>query len=175
MKKNRTALVTYVFLGALLLGGIGFLSYSQISAAEDSKDAVDFSFPGLDGKALKLSDFRGKVVLVDVWATWCPPCRAEIPSFVTLYEKYKDEGLVIIGLATDDEGAKVVAPFAKEYKINYPLAIADMEAVMQIFGPIRGIPTTYLIDSAGNVVNKYVGLQTEEVFEKAFKALKQSS
>lgn len=132
---------------------------------------VDFVFNDLDDKPVRLSDFRGKVVLVDIWATWCPPCRKEIPGFINLYKKYKDKGLEIIGIAADVEGKRVVKPFAEEFKMNYTIVIGGQREVMRIFGPVRYIPTTFLIDEKGIIRNKYIGYRPEEDFEKDIKIL----
>ena len=144
-----------------------------ISGNSNNNDdkGLDFVFNDLNDKPVRLSDFRGKVVLVDIWATWCPPCRIEIPGFINLYKKYKDKGLEIVGIATDQLGKTVVKPFVEEFKINYPIVIGDSNEVMKIFGPIRGIPTTFLIDEKGIIMNKYIGYRAEEVFEKDIKIL----
>jgi len=140
--------------------------------SEDDK-GIDFVFNDLNDKPLRLSDFRGKIVLVDIWATWCPPCRYEIPFLIGLYDKYKDKGLEIMGIATDVQGKRIVKPFVEEFKINYHILIGDPRAVMKIFGPIRGIPTTFLIDEKGIINNKYVGFGpgSEAMFEKDIKIL----
>lgn len=149
---------------------ISFFVVREKSYSENEK-GIDFVFNDLNDKPLRLSDFRGNVVLVDVWATWCGPCRMEIPGFINLYKKYKDKGFEIIGISVDEDGKKAVIPFAKEYKINYPLVVEDMDNVEKVFGPIRGIPTTFLIDRDGVIKNKYIGVRPESEFEKDIKKL----
>ncbi len=131
--------------------------------------AYDFELSDINGKKIKLSDFKDKVVILNFWATWCPPCRAEIPSFVELYKKYKNEGLSIIGVAIDNETK--VKNFVKEFKINYPVLLAD-EITIQKYGGIRGIPTTFIIDKNGNIIKNYIGYRPKETFENDFKNLK---
>ena len=160
-------------LGIILLP-VFLIICSEVEKSNSKDDeGMDFVFNDLNDKPVRLSDFRGKVVLVDVWATWCPPCRVEIPFLVSLYDKYKDKGLEIIGIATDIEGKRVVKPFAEKFKINYTLVIGDGREVMKVFGYIRGIPTTFLIDDKGIIKNKYVGFGpgSEEMFEKDIKIL----
>ena len=140
------------------------------SYSKDDK-GIDFVFNDLNDKPLRLSDFRGKAVLVDVWATWCPPCREEIPGFINLYKKYKDKGLEIIGISVDQGGKNIVKTFTKKFKVNYHIVIGDPRKVIKIFGPIRGIPTTFLIDEKGMIKNKYIGYCSEEVFEEDIKKL----
>ncbi len=134
------------------------------------KPAADFNVKTLDGGSLKLSSLKGKVVLLDFWATWCPPCQEEIPYFKELYSQYKDKGLEIIGLSIDQDGEAAVRPFAKKNVVNYPLSIAD-QTLTVAYGGIRGIPTTFLIDKQGRIAQKYEGKREKEVFEKEIQAL----
>lgn len=131
--------------------------------------APDFSLTSFNKNEIKLSNYRGKVVILDFWATWCPPCRAEIPHFIELYKKYKEQGLVIIGMAIDEKYK--VEKFIKEYKINYPVVMGD-EKIAGDFGGVYGLPTTFIIDKEGYIKEKFVGYRPKEVFEEAFLKLK---
>ncbi|MFB0528022.1 MAG: peroxiredoxin family protein, partial [bacterium] len=133
-------------------------------------NAPDFTLPDLEGNSLTLSDFRGKVIILNFWATWCPPCRTEIPDFVQLYEKYKDEGLLIIGVNLDGGDSRAVKQFSENYRINYPIVLGNVD-VTQDYGGIRGIPTTFIIDKKGNIKEKYVGYQPRATFEDAVERL----
>jgi cytochrome c biogenesis protein CcmG/thiol:disulfide interchange protein DsbE len=164
-----------VVLGVLLLAG-GF-AVSQNQPVEAAKaghttlgKAPDFKLKALDGKEVKLSDFKGKVRIVDFWATWCPPCREEIPDFISLQKEFKGKGLEIIGVSVDREGPEVVKKFGKEFGINYTSLLAN-EEVIAAYGGIRGIPTTFVIDREGYIVKKYVGATSKETFEKDIKEL----
>ncbi len=139
-------------------------------AAGTGKAAPDWALKNVDGKTVKLSDYKGKVVILDFWATWCPPCRAEIPSFVELYKKYSQDGLVVVGVSVDEEGPSVVKPFIKRNKIEYPIVMADGK-IEQAYGGVEAIPTTFIINREGKIVNKHVGLTSKEEFEKEIKPL----
>ncbi len=140
------------------------------AAAKAKTAAYNFSLVTMDGKKVSLADFKGKALIVDVWDTWCPPCRAEIPHFVELYDKYKEKGLEILGVAGGREGADAVKRFIRDYGIQYPNAIATQEFV-DGFGGIYSIPTTFVIDKKGNIVQKYVGLRPKQVFENDIKSI----
>lgn len=130
----------------------------------------DFTMKDLAGKDVALSSFKGKVVLLNFWATWCGPCKAEIPGFVELQEKYKDK-LVIVGFSVDDPADKAKA-FADEYKINYPILLGEgREDVQDSYGPIWGIPASFLISKDGKVCRKHMGIAPKAVFEKEIVAL----
>lgn len=133
------------------------------------RTAPDFSFTDMNGKKLSLSSLRGKVVFVNFWATWCPPCRMEMPGFVQLMKQYEKDGLVIVGLAMDK--TERVKPFMKQNGINYPVAITDQETAFK-FGGIQGIPTTFIVDRNGCISDTHVGYRPKEVFEEAFLKLK---
>lgn len=125
---------------------------------------------GVDGKTVKSSDLTGKVVVLDFWATWCGPCRMEIPGFIELQKKYADKGLVVIGVSLDQDGASAVKPFVEKMGINYSIVLGD-ETIVSAFGGIEGIPTTFIIDRAGNIVRKHVGYAPKAEFEADIKPL----
>lgn len=141
------------------------------SEAQSSEvKAPSWSLPDLDGKTVKFSDFEGKVVLVDFWATWCGPCKLEVPHLVDLYEVYNEQGFEIVGIALDRTGADVVAPFVRDYNVTYPIVIGNTEVAMA-FGGLTAIPTAFLIDRSGHIVKRYVGYQDKAVFEEEIKKL----
>jgi thiol-disulfide isomerase/thioredoxin len=130
----------------------------------------NFMIKDLDGKEVDFNSFKGKVVLLNFWATWCGPCKAEIPGFVELQAKYRDQ-LTIIGYSVDDTPAKARA-FAEEYKMNYPILLGEgREDVQDAFGPIWGIPASFLISKDGRVCKKHLGIAPKALFEKEIKAL----
>lgn len=137
----------------------------------DAKPAnMDFVIKDLDGKDVKLSSYKGKVVLLNFWATWCGPCKAEIPGFVELQDKYRDE-LVVVGFSVDDTAEKA-REFAKQYKINYPILLGEgREDVQDAYGPIWGIPASFIISKDGTVCRKHLGIAPKAVFEKEVVAL----
>jgi len=134
------------------------------------KAAPSFTLQDLNGKPVSLSDFKGKVIVLDFWATWCPPCVIEIPHFIELYEQYKDQGFAMVGISLDREGISVVKSFVRKYQINYPILMTDGQ-VDRVYGGITAIPTTFVIDSAGNIRQKYIGYRDKAVFEADIKAL----
>jgi thiol-disulfide isomerase/thioredoxin len=131
---------------------------------------MDFVLKDLDGNDVKISAHKGKVILLNFWATWCGPCKAEIPGFVELQDKYKKD-LVIVGFSVDDTADKARA-FATEYKINYPIMLGlGREDIQDAYGPIWGIPASFLISKDGKVCKKHMGIAPKAVFEKEIKAL----
>jgi thiol-disulfide isomerase/thioredoxin len=125
---------------------------------------------GVDGKPVKSSDFAGKVVILDFWATWCGPCRMEIPGFIELQKQYADKGLVVVGVSLDQDGASVVKSFMEKTGINYPVVLGD-EKIVSAFGGVEGIPTTFVIDREGKIIRKHVGYTAKAEFEAEIKPL----
>ncbi|MEW6320562.1 MAG: TlpA disulfide reductase family protein [Acidobacteriota bacterium] len=151
--------------------GAGAAEQADAACMADAKKAdLSFEIPDLDGKKVKLASFAGKVILLNFWATWCGPCKAEIPGFVELQAQYRDE-LVVIGFSVDDTAEKAAA-FAKEFKINYPVLLGlGYEHVQDAYGPIWGIPVSFLISKDGKICKKHMGIAPKAVFEKEIKAL----
>jgi len=137
----------------------------------DAKPAkLDFTMKDLAGKPVSLTSYKGKVILLNFWATWCGPCKAEIPGFVELQERYKND-LIVVGYSVDDEAPKAKA-FADEYKINYPILLGEgREDVQDAYGPIWGIPASFIISRDGKVCKKHLGIAPKAVFEREIKAL----
>lgn len=132
---------------------------------------MDFKIKDLDGKDVQLSSYKGKVVLLNFWATWCGPCKAEIPGFVELQNQYGKDGLVVVGYSVDDDAPKARA-FMNEYKVNYPVLLGlGREDVQDAYGPIWGIPASFIIGRDGRVCKKHLGIAPKAVFEKEIKAL----
>ncbi len=121
----------------------------------DGQIPPHFELPDLDGNTVTLSDYEGKVVVLDLWATWCGPCRVEVPFLVSLYEEFKDEGLVVVGVGLDPGGAEVLRPFVESNGVTYPILVGN-RAVQTRFG-VSGIPTTFMIGRDGRIASKHVG------------------
>ena len=152
-----------------------WLSGERVEAQGCSPDApaanLGFTLKDMNGKDVRLADLEGQVVLLNFWATWCGPCRLEIPWFVEFQEKYKDQGFRVVGISVDDP-PEALPPFAKRFKINYPLLVgSDREDVQKAYGPIFGVPTTFIIDRNGRICIRHVGQVGREQFESEIKSL----
>ncbi len=157
----RTAVFVFVAVTALLIIlSLQFkdssFEFSNQVAIEDNLPAPDFTFPGLDGKKVSLSDYKGKVVLVNIWATWCPPCVAEMPSMEKLYNKFKGENFELLAVSIDAPGLKAVAPFMKKHKLTFPALIDPEGTVKAVYG-LTGVPESFIIDKQGILIKKIVG------------------
>jgi thiol-disulfide isomerase/thioredoxin len=131
---------------------------------------LHFTLKDMNGVEVKLASFKGKVILLNFWATWCGPCKAEIPSLVELQEQYGDD-LVVLGFSVDDPVEKM-RPYAAEYKINYPLLVGNgREDVQEAFGPLYGIPVSVIIDRQGRIAKKHSGIASKSQFEREIKSL----
>jgi len=160
--------------GVLLLVGLFACTQEKPKPENTSRNALsvapDFTLYTATGEPVQLSKYRGQVVILDFWATWCGPCRKEIPGFVNLYNQYRDKGLTIIGVSLDQKGWDVVKPFIQEYNINYPVVLGNSEVVND-YGGIRAIPTTFIIDRNGRVVDRVVGYHPESFFRQRIEPL----
>jgi thiol-disulfide isomerase/thioredoxin len=144
-------------------------SDAVIRFIHDPDAAPEFAAKGIDGSTVNLAAAYGKVVILNFWATWCGPCRMEVPDLVELQKKYQDR-LQVIGLVVDDEDEDAVRKFAKRYGINYPVAMATEEMRVQ-FGGVPALPTSFIIDAQGRVVQKHIGLRDPVLYETEVRAL----
>lgn len=152
-------------MAAILLGSV-----SLLRAEEPRTAAPSWQLNDLEGQAVKLSDFKGKVVILDFWATWCPPCRAEIPGFIALQKQYAAQGLSVVGVSLDTAGSSVVKTFMQRLGMNYPVVLGD-EKIAADYGGIAAIPTTFVIDRNGNIVSSHQGFASQVVFESEIRPL----
>lgn len=139
-------------------------------STSDRKAAPDFTLKDADGQNVKLSDYRGKVVLLNFWATWCGPCQLEIPWFIDFQKEYKSQGLEVIGVSMDDDGWAVIKPFVAAHKVNYRILLGN-DSVTQLYGGIDSLPTTFLIDRSGRIAKVHVGLAGRNEYLNEIKSL----
>jgi len=163
---SRTRLTLVVSCSLVVLAFLVFLlrSGSSVRSTEGGlkpegqrKPAPEFTLKDINGKSVTLSDYRGKVVLLNFWATWCGPCKMEIPWFTEFEQKYKSRGFAVIGISMDDDGWDSVRPFIEHTHMNYRVALGN-DSVAQLYGGVDSLPTSFLIDREGRVVAVHIGL-----------------
>ena len=157
----------------------GCNSQRAVKAAEsvkpdkDRRPAPEFTLKDADGKTVRLEDYKGKVVLLDFFATWCGPCKIEIPWFMEFERKHKDKGFSVLGVSMDDEGWEVVKPFLAGLGVNYRVVIGN-DSTAQLYGGVDALPTTFLIDRTGKIAAVHIGLASKKDFEDGVEQLLQA-
>jgi thiol-disulfide isomerase/thioredoxin len=161
---EKLSTLFFIFIIAILFG--------CTKTAEEKNPKPDFNFdlPDLNGKILSLQDFEGKLLVINFWATWCPPCEEEIPKLNQLHQQYKKDNLVVIGIALDKDSLDLVEPFVREKGIEYPI-LRGNEEVLRNLEDFSGVPTTLIVDQKGNIKKKYDGSFDEDDLEKILKEL----
>jgi cytochrome c biogenesis protein CcmG/thiol:disulfide interchange protein DsbE len=160
-----------VLLGAgivtamLLLGACVEPERPFVKAESDRQAAPAFSLRDASGAPFTLSDYRGKVVLLNFWATWCGPCREEIPSLIGLEREFKDRNFAVLGISLDQGGWDPVKPYIARRKVNYRVAIGD-ESLAELYGHVEGLPTTFMIDRQGRIARIHVGFASEKTYRE---------
>jgi peroxiredoxin len=143
---------------------------STLKPPADRSSAPDFELRDVNGKAVKLSDYNGQVVLLNFWATWCGPCKMEIPWFVEFEKNHRDDGLAVLGVSMDEDGWDVVKPYLETARVNYRVLMGTDEVAM-LYGGVESLPTTFLIDHEGNIATVHIGLVSKADYEADINAL----
>ena len=146
---------------------------ASVKPETERHPAPEFTLKDANGKTVHLEDYRGKVVLLDFFATWCGPCKIEIPWFMEMERKHRDRGFAVLGVSMDDEGWDIVKPFLAELGVNYRVVIGN-DATAQLYGGVDALPTTFLIDRNGKIASVHIGLASRKDFEDGIEQLLQA-
>jgi thiol-disulfide isomerase/thioredoxin len=145
----------------------------EVCDAKPSPAKLNFTFKDVNDAKVKLADFKGKLIVLNFWATWCGPCKTEIPSFVELQSQYADKGVQFIGLSVDDTSAKL-KPYVEAHKMNYPvLQGRGHDDVLDAFGPVKALPVTVLINRDGSICKRHAGPVEKDILDSELKAIVQ--
>ena len=161
----RVAVFAFVLAGIVLIRYGPESAFAAVQPGADRHAAPQFALPEAGGKQAKLSDYRGKAVLLNFWATWCGPCKLEIPWFMDFQKKYQNQGLAVLGVSMDEDGWKVVTPYVQKIGMNYPVLLGN-EAVAKLYGGVDGLPTTFLIDRNGKIAAMHTGIVSKSTYEE---------
>jgi peroxiredoxin len=166
LKKNvNLRSIALIIFAAALTGCSVFSSVeSKVRSEKERKHAPDFALKDITGQTVKLSDYHGKVVLLNFWATWCEPCQEEIPWFIDFQQSLKDRNFAVLGVSMDDDGWDSVKPFLEHNKINYRVVIGT-EELSNKFGGIDALPTTFILDREGRIAAAHVGLVSKKTYQ----------
>ena len=165
------AFALIAFAGALLTGCSPSSPVRAAASSDKSRKAApDFTLTDANGAAVKLSDYKGKVVLLNFWATWCGPCKIEIPWFIEFEKAYKDRGFATLGVSMDEDGWNAVRPFVSQKAINYPVMIGS-DRLADLYGGIDSLPSTFLIDREGRIASVHIGLIRKHDYEAEIQTL----
>jgi thiol-disulfide isomerase/thioredoxin len=161
---GKLIVLSSIFILVILLG------CGKSSQKKNPRPGFDFDLPDLNGKIVSLEDFKGKVLVINFWATWCPPCEEDMPKLNQLQKRYKNEGLVVIGIALDKDSLNLVEPFVREKRIGYPI-LRGNEEVLGTVEDFSGVPTTLIVDPKGDIKKKYDGSFDKDDLEKSLREL----
>jgi cytochrome c biogenesis protein CcmG/thiol:disulfide interchange protein DsbE len=158
---QRTPVLALIAIIAGVAAWTGCTNAITVKAAvkpeKDRKAAPDFALKDSNGQTVHLSDYKGKVVLLDFWATWCGPCKIEIPWFIEIEQQFKDRGFAVLGVSMDEDGWEVVKPYVQQMKINYRVVLGNSQ-VADLYGGLDSLPTTLVLDRQGRIASIHVGL-----------------
>ena len=168
MKKFNPLCLLAVLFTALLISPAGLPAQEAKAGIPLNSAAPAWTLKNLEGKDVSFADFKGKVVVIDFWATWCGPCRGEIPGYIELQKKYGKDGLVIVGVSLDQKDAAYVKKFAEKKGMNYTVVMAD-DTIVSAFGDFTSIPTTFLINREGRIVHEKSGAWDHAEYEALVK------
>ncbi|MDX1982147.1 MAG: TlpA disulfide reductase family protein [Bryobacteraceae bacterium] len=162
----QTTLAAALAAALLFLGGCnsGSPVKAAVKAEKERKPAPEFTLKDSEGRPVKLSDYRGKVVLLNFWATWCGPCKIEIPWFIDFEKRFKDRGFAVVGVSMDEDGWEAVKPYLEEKKINYRVMIGTDE-LADLYGGVQSLPTSFMLDQQGRIASVHIGLVSKSVYE----------
>ncbi len=166
IQNTRIAGAGLLIISALVVG----CSSAPKAQHLDRKPAANFTLADASGAKVALADYKGKVVLLNFWATWCGPCKKEIPWFMEFNKTYKDRGLSVVGVSLDDDGWKSVKPYLAEKKIDYTVVVGN-DAVSKSYGDVDSLPTTFIIDRDGRIAFTHTGLVSKDTYEKEIQSL----
>ncbi len=161
---EKPGFLLFIFVIAVLF------DCAKTGEEKNPKPHFDFALPDLNGKVTSLQDFKGKVLVINLWATWCPPCEEEMPKLNQLHQEYKKDNLMVIGIALDKDSLDLVAPCVRKRGIEYPI-LRGNEEVLRNLGDFSGVPTTLIVDKKGNIKKKYDGSFDQDDLEETLKEL----